>query len=205
MPIDSFTLPGAEARWILEGPAGYMLDALVAGLIGAGAVAECVTPTTRYRLRGPAKTLGTLADKLAELAPEYSLTVEQAPANVVRLTSHLAPRAPYRRSVVVHGAKEASTYVVRALDRKLLASTCGHQRWTVTGRTDALALWIANVYGTTQAAAFAMFGLTPEAAAAEDADAPVVQVVLPDRRITTEIGRNQQGDIVTVVQREVTP
>ncbi len=182
-----------------------MLDTLVAELIGAGAVAECVTATTRYRLRAPATTMATLAQQLAEQAPEYSLAAERAPVDVVRLTSHLAPRAPYRRSVVVHGAQYASSYVVRALDRKLLASTCGIQRWAVTGSTAALALWIAEVYSTTQAGAFEMLGLTPEAAAAEDADAPVVQVVLPDRRITTEIGRNSQGDIVTVVQREVTP
>ena len=79
MPNGSLTLPGVEVRWILEGPAGYMLDTLVAELIGAGAVAECVTATTRYRLRAPATTMATLAQQLAEQAPEYSLAAERAP------------------------------------------------------------------------------------------------------------------------------
>lgn len=111
---------------------------------------------------------------------------------------------PARRKVHIAGRGEAFGFVTRAVHSGLRVTFDGSLRWAVAGRTSTLMNWLAtHVHRTKLADTLAAGRLTPEMVAAEDADAPTVKVVLPDRRTTTtEVQRDGDGLISGVVQVE---
>lgn len=210
MTLTSVQLPAAALRWRLDGPAGPQIDTLIGALIGAGVGVECITPGTAYRLDGPRDMLEALAAEL-NVAPEFALRNEMPPSQHVGVASTLTPAAAPRRAVVVHGAGVAASFVARAVDRRLDVSTIGINRWSVRGSTAALVDWLAAAYGKTRDEVLTLHEWTAEQVAAEDSPTPLVSVnappvnvnvQLPDRRITSEITRNAEGDITNVVQLE---
>jgi hypothetical protein len=199
--FDSLALPAAAVAWRLDGPPGPHVDSLVAGLIGAGCTAECLTPGTAYRLTGPAEVLAVLAEELQPVEG-FKLAHEQAPTSVVRLSSTATPAHAYRRAVAIHGAGQvAAGFVVRAIERGLSVRSIGLQRWQVTGRSADLVQWLAVAWEKNPAEVLAALGLDSATVKAEDA-APTVNVNLPDRRIESAISRNAQGDITAFIQTE---
>lgn len=214
MTFTSLVLPSAAPRYRLEGRPGAALDLLVAGLIGAGVAVESITPGESYRLDGSRDLLDALAGELAPFESDgYRLTIEQAPTDAINLRTTAAPTHPFRRSVSVHGIGGAHSIVARAVDRDLTVSAAGVNRWNVAGRTTALAAWLGAALGKTTDDVHALLGLTPEIVAAEDSPAPAISVTLPpltvrvvelpDRKTTTEIQRDAQGEIVRTVHTEV--
>ena len=211
MTFASVTLPAAEVRWRLGGPAGPALDTLTAGLIGAGVAVEPITPGTAYRLTGSAELLAVLTSELNGIEG-FTLAHELPPTDVIRMSTTRAAATPPARSFVVHGVAEAPSYVARAIDRGLSVSTEGIGRWRVAGATAALVEWQAAIFQKTVDEVLALFGWTAETVAAEDSPTgpainvtvPPVQVTvtLPDRRTTSEITRNRDGDIAQIIQLE---
>jgi hypothetical protein len=203
----SLQLPAAAVRWRIDGPAGPHLDVLVGALIGAGCDVECIAPATAYRLTGPEPMLQALAAELTGF-DGFTLAHEAAPVESVNLRTTITPKHPPRRAVVVHGAGvHAAGFVARAIDAGLTVSTTGLSRWSVAGRGDALVAWLAAAWNKPAEDVMQALGVTPETLAAEDdpvPPVPVVNVVLPDRRIVSKITRNRDGDIVDVEQTETT-
>lgn len=206
----SVTLPVTAQRWVLSGPAGPHLDTLAAGLIGAGVEVEPITPTTHYRLTGPAEMLEVLAGELRP-AEGFDLQRETPPVGAIDMRTTLAPSHPFRRSVTVHGIGGAASFIARAVDRRLTVATIGADRWSVSGRTAALVEWMTAIYAKPADEVLALFGWTAESVAAEDSPTPTVNVTLPtptinvtlpDRRTTSEIARNAAGDIRQIIQLE---
>lgn len=205
MSFESLTLPAAATRWRLDGPTGPHLDLLVAGLVGAGCTVETLVAGKAYRVDGAEALLSVLAVELAN-AEGFTLAIEQPPADVVALSTSAAPLHAPRRAVVVHGSgTNAAAWVRSAIDRGLGVQTVGVQRWSVTGRGEALVGWLSAAWGRPVPDVMKALGVTAEELAAEDAPpAPVVNVNLPDRRIESTITRDRDGNIVDVVQKEVT-
>ena len=123
-----------------------------------------------------------------------------------------AAAIPPARSFVVHGVAEEPSYVARAIDRGLTVTTEGIGRWRVAGATADLVEWQATIYQKTTDEVLAMFGWNEAMVSAEDSPTgpainvtvPPVQVTvtLPDRRTTSEITRNRDGDIAQIIQLE---
>lgn len=213
MTFASVSLPVAEQRWRLDGPAGSGIDTLVAGLIGAGVAVEPIVAGTAYRLDGHALLLGVLGDEL-KLIEGFDLQREAPPADRIDMRSSLAPSRPALRSITVHGTGAASSFVARAIDRRLAVAPVGVSRFAVNARTADLVDWLAAVLARSAEDVMALFGWTPESVAAEDAAVPTVavanlptvqvNVTLPDRKTTSEIGRNAAGEITQVIQFEST-
>jgi hypothetical protein len=203
----SLQLPAAAVRWRLDGPPGPHLDVLVSALVGAGVKAEAIVPATAYRLAGPEPLLEALAAELAAV-DGFSLRHESAPVESVNLRTTVAPKYAPRRAVVVHGAGvHAAGFVARAIDAGLTVTTVGLSRWSVAGSGAALVAWLAGAWGKAPEDVMQALGVTAEALAAEDdpvQPVPVVNVVLPDRRIVSKITRDRDGDIVDVEQTETT-
>jgi hypothetical protein len=210
--ITSIMLPSIALRWVLSGPAGNGVDTLVASLIGAGVTVESIKAGERYRLAGPTETLEVLASELAAIE-NFDLAREMPPTETISMASTVAPSHAYRRSMTVHGVGAATGFVARAVDRHLTVTPCGVNRWSVAGRTAALVDWLAEVWSKPADEVLAVFGLTPEAVAAEDSPIPTVHVVLPpvpvqvnvtlpDRRTTSDFKRDAEGTVTTVVQLE---
>lgn len=209
----SFTVPVAAPRWELSGPAGASLDSLVAALIGSGVSVECIAPATRYRLEGPRNLLEVLSDELASAGADVAVKVEMPPTDTINMTSALRHEPEFRRTVTIHGQGAAMSYVARAIDRGLSVASVGVNRWAITGRSAALVDWMAAIYQKSSEEVLALWRWTPESIAAEDAvqhsvaiklPAVAVEVKLPDRRTTSEITRNQAGEITQLVQLETT-
>ncbi len=211
MTYATLELPAAEVRRVLTGRAGPHLDALVAGLIGAGVSVESITAGTTYRLDGNAELLDVLA---AELEPVegFALTIEQAPTDTIEMRSTVAPSHAYRRSVTVHsGTAAGASFVARAIDHHLQVSTIGINRWSVSARTADLVQWLGTVYGKTPDEVLTMFGWSAESVASEDAAHPTlsitlpplqVAVSLPDRKTVSTFTRNADGDITQAIALE---
>lgn len=206
------TLPSVALRWVLSGPAGLETDTLVACLISAGVSVETIAAGTRYRLNGPLELLDVLA---AELAPieGFELVRELPHTETISMASTVAPSHAYRRSMTVHGVGAACSFVARAIDRRLTVSPCGVNRWAVAGRTAALIDWLAEVWAKPADEVLTVFGLTPEAVAAEDSPTSSIHVVLPPvpvevnvtlptRRTESDFVRDRDGEIVNVIQLE---
>jgi hypothetical protein len=195
----------AVTHYKLQGTPGAKLDQLLALLVNAGHTAQVIEPTKTYRLIGDPVKLDGIAQQLAG-DDEISLAVEAPGDDQVELTATVAPSRPYRRSVHVQGQGLGVTLVARAIDVGLNVEADGKLRWRVTGATAALLDWLTvHAHAATLDETLAAWGLTAAQAAAEDADgaAPVVKVLLPDRRkTTTAIERNTAGDIVAVTQEE---
>ena len=201
MTFTSVTLPAAVVRWRLDGLAGPALDTLIAGLIGAGVAVEPIAPGTAYRLTGPAELLDVLAAELAG-AEGFTLAHELPPKDLTRVSTLLAPPHSPVRSFIVHGAPASAA---RAIDRGLAVTSEGVGRWRVAGSTAALFEWQAETHDKTVDEVLAMFGLTAEMAAAEDAPTgPTVNVTLPDRQTTSQIARDAAGNITQIIQLEST-
>jgi hypothetical protein len=190
------TVPPVRQTWALSGPAGPELDTLVALAVQGGCVAEAIEPQTRYRLQGDEAWLALYAEQVAVLADVgYSLAHEAAPQGIT-VSTHVAPDRAYRRTVQVHGA--GAEMVARAVDRGLHVTCAGSLRWTVTGASATLATWLGVDLSE-------RCGLTAEAVAREDAGLSITLpsriavdvVTLPTRKTTSEVKRDQQGDIAS--------
>lgn len=214
MTFASVTLPSVAVRWVLSGPAGAHLDALVSGLIGAGVTIEPIVAGERYRIDGGTELLDVLAGELAPVEG-FALVRETPPTDTINMRTTATPSHPFRRSVTVHGIGAAPSFVARAVDRRLTVTPAGASRWEVSGRTAALVDWLAAIYAKTTDEVLALFGWTPESVAAEDTATPAVDltvtlppvpvqvnVTLPDRRTTSEIKRDAAGDLVQFIQLE---
>lgn len=196
----------AVVHWHLHGPAGAEMDVLIATMLASGMSIECVSAGTDYRVEnGP--RVAALAEQIGgRLEGGFSLAIEEPADGVISVTSKVTPLRPPRRTVHVEGKGEAIPFVARAVDAGLSVTCAGKSRWAISGRSETLMKWLAtHVHQTTLDATLKAWGLTPDSLAAEDADAgaPVVKVVLPERRTTTTtIERNAAGDISRVVQLE---
>jgi hypothetical protein len=194
----------AVTHWKLSGPAGAELDLLIAAMVASGLSVQCLVPGAEYRVDGAAQSLELLAEQVNGL-DGFDLAHEVPAEGVVSITSVVSTR-PARRAVHVAGQGEAHAFVARAVDAGLSVRCDGIRRWAVSGRTSTLMQWLAvHVHQTTLEATLEAWGLTAATAAAEDADAaaPVVQVLLPDRRTTTtSVERDNDGLIRKIVQLE---
>ena len=77
----------------------------------------------------------------------------------------------------------------------------------MAGRTSALVEWLAATCGQTRAEILAAHGWDDASIAAEDSPVPPfrVAVELPTRRVeTTYMGRDAEGNLTRVEQRETT-
>ena len=101
--------------------------------------------------------------------------------------------------------------VARAVDRWLTVTPIGVSRFSVTAPTADLLAWLASIYVKSPAEVMTLFGWTPETVTSEDSAAPTVnvelpqinvQVNLPDRKTTSEIARDREGNIINIVQLE---
>jgi len=193
----------AIVHWKLCGPAGE-LDTLIAAMVASGLSVQCLTVGTDYRVDGPANSLELLAEQVNGL-DGFSLAHEVPAQGIVSITSGVAARPP-RRTVFVAGQGEAHAFVRHGVDAGLSVRCDGIRRWAVSGRTSTLMNWLAeHVHQSTLEATLETWGLTPATMAAEDADAgaPVVQVLLPERRTTTtSVERDAEGLIRKIVQLE---
>lgn len=198
----SFAIEWAPAvqHWLLR-LRGAALDQILAVLVNVGHTAEAVEVGTSYRLSGDS---GKLAAFAAQLADEVTLVVEKPTDGEVVLTSTVAPSRLYRRSVFVQGTDVAYGLVGRAVDAGLQVEAAGAGRWRVLGPSAGLMAWLAeHAHAATLEQTLKEWGVTAAEIADEDATAPAVRVVLPDRRrSTTAIERNDAGDIVRVDQLE---
>lgn len=205
-------LPATQVRHRLSGPAGLHLDAVVAGLVGAGVTVEPITGGTCYRLRGGVELLDVLGEELGK-AEGFSLAREMPPTDTISMRSTLAPSHEFRRSVIVHGdgGREAVSVVARAIDRGLTVESVGIGRWSVSARTAALVDWLAAAYVKPVEEVLTLFAWTAETVAAEDAASPAISitlpplqvaVTLPDRKTISTFERNAEGDIVSALQLE---
>jgi hypothetical protein len=206
------TLPAAKVLYRLDGAAGPALDTVAAGLAQAGVLVSCIAPGTAYRCDGPRELLDVLAGELAGVDNGITLAIELPPTDVIRMSTSRAPSTPPARSFIVHGAAETPSYVTRAIDRGLTVSTCGIGRYSVTGSTAALVEWQAAIYQKTVDETLVLFGWSAESVAAEDNPTgpainvnvpPVaVTVALPERKTTSEITRDRDGNIRQIIQLE---
>lgn len=198
----SVRFPSAERRYLLSGSPGLAMDALVALLVDAGKGVEVVQPGAVYRVKAEPGFAAALAGELEE-TEEFRLQLEMPPTGPA-LSSAIRPREPFRRHVTVHGSSGAPTYVARAIDKGFQVEPVGVLRWQVSAPTADLVAWLrAAVFPEDdEATTLARFGWTPESVAAEDRPAPAVQVVLPDRQITSAIEHGKDGRIVAVRQTE---
>lgn len=198
-------LPAAVYRWKLSGPSGPELDAMAAGLINAGLGVECIEPRASYRVAGDAVELSAIAEQVASV-DGFALGVELPTPGPVNLRARVQPARPFRRTVYVHGQGEAAFgYVARAVDARLSVAADGVSCWAVTGRTADLLAWLSeHVHKATLDDVLALWRLTREQVAAEDADLgslPPIRIVMPDRVIKTQkIVRDNDGEIVEVLQ-----
>lgn len=184
----SIQLPAAQVRWVLSGPAGLHLDAVVAGLIGAGVSVEPISAGTCYRLRGPTEMLDVLGDELGKVE-RFALRREAPPTDTIAMQSTLAPSHAARRSVTVHGdpGREAASFVARAVDRGMAVESVGVGRWSVTARTAALVDWLAAVYVKPVDEVLTLFDWDAASVAAEDAASPAVSITLPPLQVAVSL------------------
>jgi len=203
MSFTSISSKSAAVRYLLKGPADSRTDALVATLVNAGAGVEVVTLGTAYRVNPRCVNLAPLIESLSKYEG-YSLDVEPAPTDVTVLGSTVEPARAYRRTFTVHGANAtAFSAVARAVDRHLVVTPIGVNRWAVTGRTAELIQWAAVVNGKPASEVLRLHGITPAMVKAEDEPVhPISVVSLPARQTVTEVTRDQTGDIRETIQRE---
>ncbi|WP_088285945.1 hypothetical protein [Ideonella sp. A 288] len=192
--------PEALADWILEGPAGPVLQALVSEACAFGLAVERAGPA--YRVRGDRGTKAALAALAVEFGDAYGCAPEAPPVNGVNVTATTRAKAPTARTTVVHGT-QAHALIAGAIDHGLTVERIGAYRFAVNGPTVVQMRWWAAVQGVTVDEAAAVFGLKPADIAREDA--PIaVRVELPARRSESDITRNLTGDITKVVMVERT-
>ena len=202
----TLSMPAATTRWTLVGPAGPGLDVIVASLTGAGVLVEVVAPGTAYRLHASDHFLRGLSDAVEKI-PGFRVAIEEAPTESITLSTTAPPSPIPRRTITVHGAGAQAAHFIRvAVDYGLTVQTVGVQRWAIAGPSATLISWAAAAWSRGEADVLNAFGLTAEQVRAEDAPAPAVvptvNIILPDRKITSEITRDRAGDISTVVQTE---
>lgn len=199
MTFASILMPPAAVRWELSGPAGIHVDEIVSLAIGSGCTVEPIEAGTRYRLAGDPVLLAALAEQVAKV-DGFALALEAPPKDVIRVTGKVRPARDYRRVTYVHGP--AFAMVARAVDAHLDVGTVGVLRWSVTGPSSVQSQWLADAKGVSVADALALWQVTPEQIALEDASLSVsvpIRIELPARRTTTQsIVRNPDGDIVRV-------
>ena len=198
--IGSLTLPSEIPRWRLSGPAGWDVDALVAGLIGAGITIEPIEPTTDYALSGRRDIIEALSAELAGTG--LSIAVDRGPTDRIEVQCEPVDTHPPRRRFTLYG-RTAVSPVARAVDRGLTVMTLGPDRWAVSGRTRTLISWAAShLFGVDKAEAMQRLKLTDAIVDAEDAP-PRVAISLPPRtRTTVEMTRDADGALVRVVDLE---
>jgi hypothetical protein len=203
MSFVSVSSRAVAVRYLLKGPADHRTDTLVATLVNAGAGIEVVTPGTAYRVSSGRANLAPLIESLAK-CEGYSLDVEPAPTDVTILGSTVAPARAYRRTFTVHGANAATfSAVARAVDRRLVVTPVGVNRWAVTASTSDLIQWAAVVHGKAASEVMKLHGITPAMVKAEDEPVhPISVVSLPARQTVTEVSRDHVGDIRETIQRE---
>lgn len=189
-------------RWKLTGPAGPGIDMLVSALVDTGMHVEVIEPTVAYRVDGDAKRLLVIAEQINE-QEGYSLAPEPVP-DQVWLKNVVDPARPYRRTAYVHGGGNAFRFVARAVDLNLQVSSAGTCRWAIKGSTAALLAWAAAyVHCVPVDEVLKLWQLTADAARAEDEDAtlaPVTQVLMRGTVAVSTVKRNDDGEIVEVVQ-----
>ena len=201
----SFSLPASAVRWQLTGPPGPDLDLLIAGLVGAGVRIEAITPACAYRLDGPSLLLDVLQTDLIGVEGGITLAPERAPKDSVRLSTEATLANVARRRVVVHGGGDfAARFVVFAIDHGLAVESVGLARWSVSGRSSTLIEWLSAAWARPRAEVLEALALDEDVVAAEDKPSPPlkVDVVLPERKLVSDIERNQLGEIVKVTQLE---
>lgn len=197
----TFSCPSAVC-WALEGPAGPVLDMILAVIICAGIRVERIANLTRYRLIGSYKFLQQFADEVAKVEG-HTLTKERAPEVGINLSAVVAPPRPARRTTFVQGRADAFSWIARAVDQGLHVSAAGINRWAVTGSSVLQMQWFAAQSKKTMSDALKTWGVTAESIAAEDAHGVEVTVSLPTREITTDLmNRDDMGNLTKVIQTE---
>lgn len=204
---NGFTVSIAPAVmcWVLAGPAGFAIDALLASAINAGLGADCIAPGSKYRLTGNNEWIAGYAAGVAKLL-DHSLTQEQAPSGALNLSATVAPVCTPRRVTHVHGGNNAAySLAARAVDHGLRVTAAGINRWAVTGSSAVQMRWLAAATGKAPADVLKEWNTTADAIAAEDAHGVEVTVSLPTREITTDLmNRDDRGNLTKVVQTERT-
>lgn len=194
------TTPEELADWLLEGPPGSVLQALVFEACAFGLAVERAGPA--YRVRGARGVKAALAALAVEYGVEYGCAPEVPPVNFVNVTATARSKAPNVRTTIVHGA-QAHALIAGAIDHGLTVERIGAYRFAINGPTARQMQWWATVQGVTVDEAAAVFGIKPVDIAREDAPLDV-RVELPTRRTDSEITRNPSGDIVRVTMTETT-
>ena len=200
-------MPAATTRWQLVGPAGPGLDVIVASLTGAGVLVDVILPGTAYRLHASEHFLRGLSAAV-EKVPGFRVALEEAPTESITLSTTAPPSPIPRRTITVNGAGvHAAKFVRMAVDLGLTVQTVGMQRWAIAGPSATLISWAAAAWSRSEVEVLKALRLTAEQVAAEDAPAPAVvptvTVILPDRKITSQIVRDRAGDIEKITQHEV--
>lgn len=169
-PFDVISMPHAEVRYELRGIPGPALDLLVARSVGAGLHVEPIEAGARYRLNGDRGLMAALADEVAKVEG-YSMAIETPDPNDLNLSNTgAAPRAGYARTTYVQGSHTSAVgLVVRAIDAGLSVGPAGHFRYAVTGPTATQMQVLAEAQGVTLDEVLALWHLTPQQVAAEDA------------------------------------
>ncbi len=216
MNLGNVSAPPVLSCLELKAPPGAALDALLAVLTCGGFSIEALAPIgDRYRITGTALILEALAKEFTKQLAEksiagWSLAPEVAPTSTIGYTAEVAPAAPFRRTVLLHGmSDDAFRHHRLAIDARLQVAPKGVFRWAIAGRTSALMAWMAEACGKPIEEVLTIWNLTPDDVTAEDTPAPVVvhvpvTVTLPaTRTTTTAIQRNAAGEIIRVDQKTV--
>lgn len=196
-------------RYVLTGPDSPDLSTLLMILVMAGVRVDVKTPRARYIVTGSAKTLDNLAALVAAepgaAAAGFSLSLETEPPAVPSLQSEPIRSAGYRRVSEVQGtAAHVREYVARAIDYRLYPSFVGAGRFTVTGSTERQMRWAAEVVVRKPLAeTMQLLGVTSGMVAREDRDGQVFAMDTLGRTIRTTVVRDDEGDLVSSIARDV--
>lgn len=204
--------------WILSGPPGLPLDALIVCSVMLGMDPEPVVVSGsvhQYRVAGDAEHKMQLVE-MASKHEGHSVEPEVAPATGVYLSARISARNSARTTVVYGADPSVLSFVARAVGSGLSVALIGPHRYAVTGPTSRQMAWLAIAEGVPLADILSRWNLTPDLVAAEDASAlpvsvrdvpvplPVSVLEFPSRQSETVLSRDESGQLLASTTTERT-
>jgi hypothetical protein len=201
------SFPGCfHEAWLFEERDGKMsfdeFHELVAVLIMAGFKVEFVAAHCFRVIAEPAR-LEEFKEKFEKNFPARFRREPVPDSAVLTLFVSTAPVSP--RVTILHGRGDGLRALALALALRLRVRPIGVHRYEVTGSTACQIDWLSRFLKKSRQETLQVMQITEEQAAAEDRGPAPIEIALPDRRTTSIIDRDRDGNIAKVVQTETTP